>query len=485
MIQIAVAARRMRCIAARRFVPDRSALAFEAVHWLFQARPWPDERGQRLLERLPCLRERHPVLRALGPGDARLHRAQIQLHDFRVHRLRRIFFVEQSLLAAVGFHQLDLLFGTPGHAQIGQRFRVHREDAAGCAVLRRHVGDGGPVGQRQGVQAGTKIFHEFPDDAGLAQNLGHGQHQVGGRGALAQFSAEAEAHHLRNQHRNRLPQHGCLGLDAAHAPAQHAQSIHHGGMRVGAHQRIGIRLRQRAIIGIGKDHARQILQIDLVHDAHIRRHDRQIAERRLSPAQKRVALAVALKFQRRVHAEGVLAAEFIHLHRVVDHQLGRQQWIDERRVAAQLLHGVAHGRQVNDRRHAGEILHQHPRRHEGDFFRGRRFRVPIGQIFYVLCGDRFSILMPQQILQQHAQRIRQPMRPQPGFVQRLQPVDLILPPARPQHRFAVEAVHGRRLRADRTFNRLLPNSFIVALALSPQPSRCHPDRNATEPREGA
>jgi hypothetical protein len=36
-------------------------------------------------------------------------------------------------------------------------------------------------------------------------------------------------------------------------------------------------------------------------------------------------------------------AEFVHLHRVVDHQLGRHQRIDALRIAAQRLDGVAHG----------------------------------------------------------------------------------------------------------------------------------------------
>ena len=362
--------------------------------------------------------------------------------------------------AEVRFDRLDFRRRAPGLDQIVDGFVIDREKAHGRTVLGRHVADGRAIGHRERRRTFAKVFDEFADDLCLAQHLGHREHQVGGGRTLVERTGQLKPHHLGNEHREGLPQHGRLGLDSAHAPAQHAQSVHHGGVRVGTHQRIGIRLRQRAVIGIGEHHARQILQIDLVHDAHIRRHDRQIAKRRLSPAQKGVALAVALKFQRRVHAEGVLAAEFIYLHRVVDHQLGRQQWIDDLRIAAQLLHGVAHGRQVNDRRHAGEILHQHARRHEGDFFRGRRFRVPIGQIFYVLCGDRFSILMPQQILQQHAQRIRQPMRPQPSFVQRLQAIDLILPSARPQHRFAVEAVHGRRLRADRTFNRMPPNSLL-------------------------
>jgi hypothetical protein len=39
--------------------------------------------------------------------------------------------------------------------------------------------------------------------------------------------------------------------------------------------------------------AREVLEVDLVHDAGVGRHDFEVAERALTPAQKRVALAVA------------------------------------------------------------------------------------------------------------------------------------------------------------------------------------------------
>ncbi len=38
----------------------------------------------------------------------------------------------------------------------------------------------------------------------------------------------------------RLAEHGGLGLDAADAPAEHAQAVDHGGVRVGADERIGV-----------------------------------------------------------------------------------------------------------------------------------------------------------------------------------------------------------------------------------------------------
>jgi aconitate hydratase len=55
-------------------------------------------------------------------------------------------------------------------------------------------------------------------------------HQVGSGGAAGQAARQLEAHDLGNQHGHRLSQHRRLGLDAAHAPAQHAQAVDHGGV---------------------------------------------------------------------------------------------------------------------------------------------------------------------------------------------------------------------------------------------------------------
>ena len=72
------------------------------------------------------------------------------------------------------------------------------------------------------AQAGAEVLDKFPDDAVLAQHLSNGQNKIGGGRAFAQASSKLHADDQRNQHGNRLPQHRSLGLDAAHAPSQHA-----------------------------------------------------------------------------------------------------------------------------------------------------------------------------------------------------------------------------------------------------------------------
>ena len=101
----------------------------------------------------------------------------------------------------------------------------------------------------------------------------------------------------------------------------------------------------------------------------------------LAPAQERVALAVALELELGVALEREPLGEHVHLDRVVDHELDRHERVDPGRVAAEVLHRVAHRGQVHDRRHAGEVLHQHARGREGDLAATARRRRPRWRAF--------------------------------------------------------------------------------------------------------
>ena len=114
------------------------------------------------------------------------------------------------------------------------------EEAAGGAIFWSHVGDGGLVFQGQGGDALAIELDELADDALLAQHLGDRQHQIGGCGTFGHGAGQLEADHFGDQHRDGLAQHGRLGLNAAHAPAQNGQTIDHGGVAVGADNRVRI-----------------------------------------------------------------------------------------------------------------------------------------------------------------------------------------------------------------------------------------------------
>jgi hypothetical protein len=92
---------------------------------------------------------------------------------------------------------------------------------------------------------------------------------------------------------------------------------------------------------------------------------------------------------------------------VVDDQFGGRQWVDGLCLAAELDHGIAHGGQVDDCGHAGEVLQDDARRGEGDLGVGLSLGVPVEQRVDVLAGDVYAVLVAQQVLQQDAQRVGQ------------------------------------------------------------------------------
>ena len=317
--------------------------------------------------------QRHPVLRALRAGERRLDGRQVELEGLGVAGLAARV-VPEALLLGVRLDERDLLLGAAGEAQVGERLVVDREDRAGRAVLGAHVADGRPVGQRDRGDAVAVELDERADDALAPQHLGDGQHEVGGGGAGRALPRQLEADHLRDQHADRLAEHGGLGLDAADAPAEHAQTVDHRGVAVGADEGVGI---GDARPVVDEHDAGQVLDVDLVDDAGAGRHDREVVERALAPAQELVALPVALVLELDVAAEGIRGAEEVGDDAVVDDELGRRQRVDLRRVAAEIAHRLAHGGEVDDARHAGEVLHDHAGRGELDLLaRGRR-RVPI------------------------------------------------------------------------------------------------------------
>ena len=110
-------------------------------------------------------------------------------------------------------------------------------------------------------------------------------------------------------------------------------------------------------------------------DARPWRHDAEVTQGRLGPAQELVALLVALVLALHVEGEGPGAAEAVDLDAVVDDEAGGHERVDACRVAAERGHGIAHGRQVDDGWDTREVLEQHTPRHEGDLALGGRGRA--------------------------------------------------------------------------------------------------------------
>jgi hypothetical protein len=185
-------------------------------------------------------------------------------------------------------------------------------------------------------------------------------------------------------------------------------------VRVGPDERVG----ERAAVP-RLDHTREVLEVHLVDDPGAGWHDLQVGQRLLPPLQEGVALAVPLELELDVAREREPVGELVDLDRVVDHELRRDHRVDLRRVAAQILHGVPHRGEVDDRRDAGEVLVDHAARAEGDLAARLAVRDP--------AGDRLGVrlaLGAEDVLEQHAQRVRQACDV-PALLQRIQPEDLV------------------------------------------------------------
>ena len=348
--------------------------------------------------------QRDAAFGTLRSGHGRHHVAKIEIERVGEHRLGRIRLAPHALVAAIGLDQCDALLVAAGHGHVVQRLGVDREEAAGRAVFRAHVADRRAVGQRHVAKAGAEELDELADHALLAQHLRDGQHQVGRRDAFLQLAGEAEADDLRQQHGDRLAEHRGFRLDAADAPAEHAEAVDHRRVAVGADAGVGIG-HDGAVLVLRPDGLAEIFEVHLVADAGAGRHDAEVLERLLAPFQEAVALAVALVLLLDIVGEGDRRAELVDDHRVVDHQVDRHQRVDLLRVAAERHHGVAHGRQVDDGGNAGEVLHEHARRAVGDLLAGRALvGEPVAHGLDVLPGDGLAILVAQQVFEQHLHR---------------------------------------------------------------------------------
>ena len=215
---------------------------------------------------------------------------------------------------------------------------------------------------------------------------------------------EAESHDFRDQHGRRLAKHRGFGFDAADAPAKNSESIYHGGVGIGAHDGIGIGLdfvagRHRA------NDAREIFEVHLMADAGVGRDDFEILKSGLPPAEKSVALDVALEFELGVETESVAAAETVHLDGVIDHQLGGKKRIDALGIPAHVSDRFAHGGEINDGGNAGKILEQNARGHKSDFFL-RSAGLPGGEGANVIGADEMIVLIAEEIFEENAQRKR-------------------------------------------------------------------------------
>ena len=167
---------------------------------------------------------------------------------------------------------------------------------------------------------------ELADDSDAPQDLGDGQDEVGCRGTLREAAGELEPDDLGDEHRDRLAEHGRLGLDTADPQPRTPSPLTIVVCESVPTRVSGNACRTRRLPRL--DHAGEVLDVDLMDDSGARWDDLEVLEGGLSPAQEGVSLAVPLELELDVVRERKARGELVDLNRMVDDELCRQERVD-------------------------------------------------------------------------------------------------------------------------------------------------------------
>lgn len=322
------------------------------------------------------------VLRALGSGDGGDHGGEVEGKVIGVVDVAFLWDAPQFLGAKVVFDGAAKFLAAAGAAEVVDGLVVDGEEAHGGAVFWGHIGDGGAVGEAEGLGSRAVEFHEFSNDTVGSENFGDAKGEIGRGDAFVEFAVEINADDFRDEEGDGLSEHACFGFDATHAPTNDAEAIDHGGVGIGADEGIGV----ENVVLIENSFC-EILEIDLVDDTDSRRDHSESIEGLLSPLQEFVAFLVTDELDGEVAVEGVLRTGEIDLDGVIDDEIDGDEGFDDRGIGSGRFCGVAHRGEVDDEGNAGEVLQNDAGDGEGDFIIAGGFGVPGGEIFNVRLGD--------------------------------------------------------------------------------------------------
>ena len=259
-----------------------------------------------------------------GAGEAGLDGAEVELEQVGEGRLRSLA-SWNSPCSGRRLDQLDLLGRAAGEGQVAQRLVVDREDRAGRAVLGRHVADRRPVGERAGSPGpAPKNSTNLPTTPRLRSI----SVTVSTRSVAVAPSGSSPSSWKPTTCGSSIE----IGWPSIAASASMPPTPQPSTPRPliivvwesVPDQRVGVGAQAAVAISRLIDDLGEVLEVDLVADAGRRRHDAEVVEGLLAPAQERVALAVALELELGVDGEGARGAEGVDLDRVVDHQVRRR-----------------------------------------------------------------------------------------------------------------------------------------------------------------
>ena len=118
--------------------------------------------------------QQNPVLRALGASHGGLDAGQVKLKRIAENRLLRAGLQPQALRLGIGLDQGNTLWRAARRRQEVDRGLADWEKAAGCAIFRGHIGNGGLVFEGQGRDALAIKLDKLTHHTLFAQHLGNG-----------------------------------------------------------------------------------------------------------------------------------------------------------------------------------------------------------------------------------------------------------------------------------------------------------------------
>jgi len=123
----------------------------------------------------------------------------------------------------------------------------------------------------------------------------------------------------------------------------------------------------------------------------------------LAPFEKLIAFAVSFKFILHIQHEGLLGAVDINLDGVIDHEIYGNEGFDEFGIFFESRDGIAHGGEINQKRHACKILQDDTGNGEGNLFGGGFLGIPAGEIFHIPWARGKAVAMSENGFQNDAQ----------------------------------------------------------------------------------
>ena len=198
------------------------------------------------------------------------------------------------------FHQGNLFWRPTGQLQVVNGLLIDIKQPGRGAELRGHIGNSGPVADGQTGTARPKKLQPAGNHPSLAQKLGQGENDIGGRNTRLALSHQFDPDNIRQTHHGWTTKHNRFRFQTADADGDNAQGINMGRVTVGTHTGIG-----KGDTVTNLNDRRHFLQIDLVHDAVPGGYHIHITECRFAPLNKMETICIAPRLNDLVVRHGI------------------------------------------------------------------------------------------------------------------------------------------------------------------------------------